>query len=65
MRKLILAAGVAAMAISAPAAAKPDKAGHGHSQVERGGKSKAKAQRSGGQRQPNAQRREGGQGAGA
>ena len=61
MRKLILAAGVAAMAISVPAAAKPDKAGHGHSQVERGGKSKAKAQRSGGQSQAKAQRRGGGQ----
>ena len=59
MRKLILAAGVAAMAISVPAAAKPDKAGH--SQVERGGKSKAQAQRSGSQRQAKAQRRGGGQ----
>ena len=57
MRKLILAAGVAAMAISVPAAAKPDKGGHGgHAQVQRGGKSQAKAQRSGGQRQARAQR---------
>ena len=57
MRKLILAAGVAAMAISAPAAAKPDRGGQGgHSQVQRGGKSQAKAQRGGGQRQARAQR---------
>jgi hypothetical protein len=49
MRKLILAAGVAALAISIPAAAKPDKGGGGgdrQAQVERGGK--AKAQRGGG-----------------
>ena len=56
MRKLILAAGVAAMAITAPAAAKSDRGGQGHSQAQRGGKSQAKAQRGGGQRQARAQR---------
>ena len=54
MRKLILAAGVAAMAIAAPAAAKPGDHGGGHAQTQRGGKSPAKA--SGGQRQASAQR---------
>lgn len=65
MRKLILAAGVAALAITVPAAAKPDKGG-GQSQAQRGGGGgqakaqrgggQAKAQRSGGNRQAQAQR---------
>ena len=62
MRNLILAAGVAALAISVPAAAKPDKVGGGdrQSQVKRGGGGQAKAQRSGGSRQVQAQRGGGG-----
>ncbi len=63
MRKLILSAGVAALAIAAPAAAKPEKGGHGgaQAQVQRGG-GQAKAQRGGGsQRQAQAQRGGGGQ----
>ena len=49
MRNLILATGVAALAISAPAAAKPDKGGGhgGHAQVQQGGGDQ-KAQRGGG-----------------
>lgn len=50
MRNLILAAGVAALAITVPAAAKPDRGGGGkgrQAQVERGG-GQAKAQRGGG-----------------
>ncbi len=53
MRKLILVVGVAALAITAPAAAKPDKGGGGH-----GGQEQAEQQRGGGQK---AQRGEGGQ----
>jgi hypothetical protein len=51
MRKLILAAGVAAFAIAAPAAAKPDKGGGGHggnAQAQRGGGGGQQAQRGGG-----------------
>ena len=45
MRKLILVAGVAALAITAPAAAKPDKGGGGN-----GGQAQAEQQRGGGQK---------------
>jgi hypothetical protein len=57
MRNLILAAGVAALAITAPAAAKPDKGGGGdrQTQAKRGGGGQAKAQRSGGGHQAQAQ----------
>jgi hypothetical protein len=54
MRKLILVAGVAGLAITTPAAAKPDKGdgGGGHEQVQRGGNGggggNARAQRGGG-----------------
>ena len=62
MRKLILAAGVAALAITAPVSAKPDKGGGqggghgGHAQAQGGGQ---KAERGGGQK---AERRGGGGG---
>ena len=60
MRKLILVAGVAALAITAPAAAKPEKGGGGdrQGQAQRGGGGggKAQAQRGGGGRQAQAQR---------
>ena len=58
MRNLILAAGVAALAITAPAAAKPDRDGGGErqTQVKRAGGGQAKAQRGGGSRQVRAQR---------
>jgi hypothetical protein len=48
MRKLILAAGVAAFAIAAPTAAKPG-GGHGGEHAQQGGGGQAKAQRGGGQ----------------
>lgn len=60
MRKLILAAGVAALAISVPAAAKPDRDGGGkgrQAQVERGGGQKAQR---GGNRDQRVERRSGG-----
>jgi len=62
MRNLILAAGVAALAITAPAAAKPDRGDGGdrQTQVKRGGGGQAKAQRGGGDRQAQAQRGGGG-----
>ena len=62
MRNLILAAGVAALAITAPAAAKPDRGDGGdrQTQTKRGGGGQAKAQRSGGGRQVQAQRSGGG-----
>jgi hypothetical protein len=64
MRKLILSAGVAAMAIAAPAAAKPGHGGGhggGHAQVQRASGGQAKAQRAGGQqRVANIQRPHGG-----
>ena len=62
MRKLILSAGVAALAIAAPAAAKPGGhggGGHGgdQAQTQRGGGGQAKAQRGGGgQRQAQVER---------
>ena len=58
MRNLILAAGVAALAITAPAAAKPDRDGGGdrQTQTKRGGGGQAKAQRGGGGRQAQVQR---------
>jgi len=61
MRKLILAAGVAALAITAPASAKPDKGGGhgGHAQAQGGGGGGQKAERGGGQK---AERRGGGGG---
>jgi hypothetical protein len=63
MRNLILAAGVAALAITAPAAAKPDKGGGGdrQEQARGGGGGQAKAQRGGGGggRQPQMQQRGG------
>ena len=61
MRKLILAAGVAALAITAPASAKPDKGGGqgGHAQTQRGGGGGGqKAERRGGGGGPQAQRLE-------
>src|SRR5687768_12760442 len=62
MRNLILAAGVAALAITAPAAAKPDRDGGGdrQTQTKRGGGGQAKAQRGGGGRQAQVQRSGGG-----
>ena len=62
MRNLILAAGVAALAITAPAAAKPDRGDGGdrQTQTKRGGGGQAKAPRSGGGRQVQAQRSGGG-----
>ena len=64
MRKLILSAGVAALVIAAPAAAKPGHGGghgDGQAQAQRGGGGQAKAQRGGGgQRQAQAQRGSGG-----
>ena len=50
MRKLILAAGVAALAITAPVSAKPDKGGGqgGQAQAQRGGGGGQKAERRGG-----------------
>jgi hypothetical protein len=64
MRNLILAAGVAALAITAPAAAKPDKGGGGdrQEQARGGGGGQAKAQRGGGGggRQAQMQQRGGG-----
>ena len=65
MRKLILSAGVAALAIAAPAAAKPEKGGGGHGggqgQVQRGGGAQAHSQRGGEQRQAQVKQRGGGQ----
>lgn len=62
MRMLILSAGVAALALAAPASAKPERGGHGnHEQAQkRGGGGKAKAQRGGGSRQQAHAKRGGG-----
>ena len=64
MRNLILAAGVAALAITAPAAAKPDRGDGGdrQTQTKRGGGGQAKAQRSGGGRDAQRMERRGGGG---
>ena len=67
MRNLFLAAGVAALAISAPAASKPgeDKGNRGgqsaQKQEQRGGGGQAKAERRGGGQQARVERRGGGQ----
>ena len=64
MRKLLLAAGVAALAITAPAAAKPDKDGRGEkAQSQRGGGGGQKAERRGGgeRKAQRAERRGGGE----
>ena len=63
MRNLILAAGVAAMAISAPAAAKPDKDGgrDRQAQVQKSRGGQAKAQRGGSRQVQRVERRGGGE----